>query len=75
MMHLAKLTVKYQATIPEPVREVLKLKKGDRVVFEMEGSSVHLRKATPLDLQFAKSLQSTLEEWNSPNDEEAYCDL
>ena len=74
-MLAAKLTSKYQATIPNPVREKLGLQKGDIIAFEIQKDKVTLKKASPLDLQFAKSLQGTLEEWNSKNDDEAYGDL
>lgn len=74
-MLAARLTSKYQATIPNPVREKLGLQKGDVITFEIQKDKVTLKKASPLDLQFAKSLQGTLEEWNSKNDDEAYGDL
>jgi antitoxin PrlF len=69
------LTKKYQATIPQPVRNVLQLKAGDAIAFEIEGNEVQLRKAAPLDVAFANSLEGTLSEWDSEADEEAYCDL
>jgi antitoxin PrlF len=68
----SKLTSKYQTTIPQEVRELLLLKKGDEVVFEIEDGRVVVRKATPLDLEYLSSVESTLSEWNSENDEEAY---
>lgn len=71
----SKLTSKYQATIPARVRKVLGLDQGDSVAFVIEGDKVLLRRATPLDREFAKALEGTLEEWLSPNDEEAYRDL
>ena len=71
----SKLTSKFQATIPEPVRRVLQLKAGDAIVFEIENEKVLLRKAQPLDLAFAQSLEDTLSEWASDEDEEAYRDL
>ncbi len=71
----SKLTRKYQATIPEPVRKLLNLKTGDEIVFDIEDDSVHLRKARPVDLAFAQSIEATLNEWVSEADEEAYRDL
>lgn len=71
----SKLTSKYQTTIPQEVRELLLLKKGDEVVFEIEGGQVVIRKATPLDIEYLSSVESTLSEWNSENDEEAYKNL
>ena len=71
----SKLTSKYQTTIPQEVRELLLLKKGDEVVFEIEDGQVVIRKATPLDLEYLSSVESTLSEWNSENDEDAYKNL
>jgi len=71
----SKLTQKYQTTIPSSVRKLLHLQAGDAVAFDIEGNVVHLRKAVPIDFAFAKSLDGTLNEWNSPADEEAYREL
>lgn len=71
----SKLTQKYQATIPEPVRRSLRLSAGDAIAFDVYKGEVRLRKAQPVDLAFAKALESTLGEWSSPEDEEAYRDL
>lgn len=71
----SKLTKKYQATIPEPVRRLLHLKAGDAIAFDIEGDDVHVRKARPVDLVFARSLEGTLSEWASEADEAAYRDL
>lgn len=71
----SKLTSKYQTTIPQEVRELLLLKKGDEVVFEIEDGQVVIRKATALDLEYLSSVESTLSEWNSENDEDAYKNL
>ena len=71
----SKLTKKYQATIPEPVRRLLHLKAGDAVAFDIEDDDVHLRKARSVDLAFAQSLEGTLSEWTSEADEKAYRDL
>jgi len=71
----ARLTTKYQATIPARVRKALNLKAGEVIAFEIENGVVRLHKATPMDLVFAGALEDTLEEWNSEADNEAYRDL
>jgi len=71
----SKLTQKYQTTIPSPVRKLLHLQAGDAVAFDIEDNVVHLRKARPIDMTFAKSLEGTLSEWDSSADEEAYREL
>ena len=72
---VSKLTKKYQATIPEPVRRVLKLKVGDSVAFDIGKRNIYLRKAKPMDWVFAESLESTLSEWTSEADDRAYHEL
>lgn len=71
----SRLTEKFQATIPLPVRRHLHLGKGDVVVFEIERDRVVLRRATPVDLAYAGAVSDTLVEWDSPADDEAYRDL
>lgn len=71
----ARLTKKYQATIPAAVRSALGLDAGELVAFDIEDGAVRLRKATPMDVEFAKAVEDTLGEWNSEADEEAYRDL
>ena len=72
---VSKLTKKYQATVPEPIRKKLNLKAGDVIAFEIDGDVIKLKKARPIDLEFSKALVSTLSEWESQHDEEAYSDL
>ncbi len=71
----SKLTKKYQATIPEPVRRLLHLQAGDAIAFDIDDDDVHLRKAQPVDFVFTQSLEGTLTEWVSEADEKAYHDL
>ena len=71
----SKLTRKYQATIPEPVRKVLRVAAGDAIAFDVEGQEVRVRKARPTDLAFARAVEGTLTEWGSDADEDAYRDL
>ncbi len=72
MQQLSKLTSKFQATIPLAVRRKLGLKPGDAVVFEIENDVITVRRATALDREYAKSLEGTLTEWLSKEDDEAY---
>jgi antitoxin PrlF len=72
---MSKLTSKYQATIPRPVRERLGVGAGDALAFVIEGDRVWLRRAEPLDREFARALSGTMSEWLSAADEEAYREL
>jgi antitoxin PrlF len=72
---VSKLTSKYQATIPRPVRQELGVGAGDSVAFVIEGGRVWLRRAEPLDREFARALSGALSEWLSEADDEAYREL
>ncbi len=71
----SKLTRKYQATIPAPVRAALKLQAGDAIAFDIQKGGIRLRKARAADRQWAKGVQATLTEWSGKADERAYRDL
>ena len=72
-LFVSKLTSKYQATIPKKIRDELSLGAKDRVVFEVKGNhTVVIRKLKPLDLDYLKSISSTLSEWDSQEDDEAF---
>jgi AbrB family looped-hinge helix DNA binding protein len=75
MTALSRLTAKGQTTIPREVREKLELKPGDLIAFEIQGDAVQLRKVEPLDVGYLRAVQTTLSEWESPEDAEAYDDL
>ncbi len=74
---ISRMTSKHQATIPAPVRKALGLRAGDTVAFDiLPGHGVRLRKAGPLDMEFAHAVAATLaSEWLSKTDDEAYRDL
>ena len=73
----SRVTKKYQATIPAPVRKRLGLKPGDSILFEESkpAGAIVLRRADPIDLEYLEALEGTLSEWNSENDDRAYRDL
>lgn len=71
----SKLTSKFQATIPAPIRKHLELQAGDNVAFDIEDERVVLRKAQPLDLEYLSGVEETLSEWGSEEDEQAYANL
>src|SRR5579863_4108794 len=69
----SRLTTKHQVTIPLEIRKHLRLKQKDELVYELlSDGTVVLRKQTPLDLEYLKSIESTLTEWNSEDDKRAY---
>lgn len=72
---MTRLTSKGQATIPLEVRKALRLKSGDRVAFEVEGSKAVLRRVDPMDRAFMILADEAFEEWNCAEDEAAFRDL
>ncbi len=72
MSSVSRLTSKFQATIPLPVRTALGLKQGDALAFEIENGLVRLSRASPRDIAFAQAVERTLSEWDSAADDEAY---
>ncbi len=63
-MAIAKVTSKYQATIPLEVRQLLGIKGGEAVTYEIEHGEVKLHRATPMDLAYASAVSATLTEWD-----------
>jgi AbrB family looped-hinge helix DNA binding protein len=74
--NIAKVTTKYQATIPRAVREFLGVKQGDAVEYRIEKGEVILKRVAVPDVAYLKAVEKTLEaEWNSRADDEAFRDL
>jgi AbrB family looped-hinge helix DNA binding protein len=72
---VSRVTKKYQATIPQAVREVLGISQGDCVAFEIVQGQVVLKKVQFLDWDYLEAVAGTLNEWASEADESAYRDL
>jgi AbrB family looped-hinge helix DNA binding protein len=73
---MSRLSSKNQITIPKEIREEAGLHSGDVVVYEMREHGVIAMKRLPAyDAAFHTALSSTLEEWATPADEEAFRDL
>lgn len=71
----SRLSSKGQVTIPKEAREAIRASASDLVSFEIVEDAIVLRKVTPFDAAFHRALSETLDEWNSPEDEEAFGDL
>jgi len=75
-LQTSRLSSKGQTTIPSIVRKHLSLEAGDDIAFEIADDNVIIRKAMPIDVEYAKSLGATLAtEWESKEDSEAYDNL
>jgi antitoxin PrlF len=73
-MQASKVTTKGQVTIPKEVRERLQVQAGDVIAYEFqEDGLVVVRKIEPFDAGWHRALSATLaDEWNSPEDAEAF---
>lgn len=74
-MQISTLTSKGQATIPAEIRHELNLKPGDKIIFEIQDHKVWITKAEPLDYLYHAAISQNLNEWDSPEDDEAYNNL
>ncbi|CAN5620269.1 hypothetical protein BH23GEM9_BH23GEM9_26700 [soil metagenome] len=68
----SRLTTKAQTTIPQPVREALRLKIGDEIAYRIDGDKVILTRGRSGDVDdpFA-----TFSEWDSEADRTGYASL
>ena len=74
-METAKITTKGQTTIPAPIRKAIHLEAGDLLAFEVEGDHLIVRKIGSPDDAYLRGIEGTLDEWSSPEDEEAWSAL
>ena len=73
-MH-SRLSSKGQVTIPVVVRRALGVGTGDSLSYDIVGAAVSLRRVPPFAAEFHRALSTTLDEWASPEDENAFRDL
>jgi len=73
---VAKITAKGQTTIPQDVRAALHVGPGDFIAWEVddEGTAT-VRRVQPMDIEYLRALEGTLDEWAGAADEEAYREL
>lgn len=74
-MLTGRLSSKGHVTIPRKVRERLGVKPGDLIAYEMKKGVVTIRRLEPFDAAFHAALSTTLDEWSTPEDDEAFRDL
>ena len=67
------MTTKGQMTVPKRVRTAVGLAEGDLVVFEVDGPRVTFQKVGAP--QTEAEVETSLEEWDSPEDQDAWRDL
>jgi antitoxin PrlF len=74
-VQISRISSKGQVTLPKKVREAIGVGPGDAVAYDVNEGVVTLRRIEPIDLAFHAAIESTLGEWNSREDDEAYGDL
>jgi AbrB family looped-hinge helix DNA binding protein len=74
-MQTSRLSRRGQVTIPGEIRKAAGLGPGDLVAYEVRDGVILLKRLEPFDAEFHGALSGTLEEWASPEDEEAFRDL
>ncbi len=74
-MLTSRLSAKGQVTIPKEIRDELELDPGDVVGYELRDGVVVLRRLEAFDRAFHRALSETLDEWETPEDDEAFRDL
>ncbi len=74
-MEYSRLSSKGQVTIPKTIREELGLKPGDLVAYVVRDRGVRLERVEPFDAAYHAAISEALEEWASPEDDEAFGDL
>ena len=74
-MDIARITSKGQMTIPKRIRDAAHLTSGDVLVLDVEDGRVTMRKLQTGEDSYLKGVQETLQEWNSPEDNDAWSDL
>lgn len=74
-MELARIGARGQTTIPKRVRVAANLIAGDTLAFEVQPDHLIVRKMPVAQNAYLLGLAHTLDEWNSPEDEEAWRDL
>jgi len=74
-MYVSRLSSKGQVTIPKEIREAIGLKPGDMIAYEVQNGVVTLTRVESFDAAFHAALSDTLDEWATPDDDEAFRDL
>jgi antitoxin PrlF len=74
-MNISKISIKGQVTIPVNIRKAMGIEPGDLIAYELQGKTVKLKRIEPFDAAYHSAIAETLEEWDSPEDDEAFNDL
>jgi AbrB family looped-hinge helix DNA binding protein len=68
---ISNVSAKGQTTIPAKIRNKLGFSRGDTVVYDLKDEGVLVHKVAETNDSYLSAISSTLEEWNSNEDNEA----
>ncbi len=71
-MKVSRISSKGQVTIPKAIRESLGVRPGDLIAYEVQDDGVALRPVEAMNEAFHDYLSLTLDEWDTPIDDEAF---
>lgn len=71
----SRVSSKGQIVLPLEIRSQLGIEQGTVLSYEVEEDRIILRKVMPLDSKYLDGLETTLSEWSSEEDEQAFRDL
>lgn len=74
-MELARIGTRGQTTIPKRVRMAADLSAGDTLAFEVKADHLIVRKMPMAEDAYLRTVEATLDEWISPEDENVWRDL
>ena len=74
-METSRVTSRGQTTIPSKIRKSVGINSGDILMFIANGDCVIMKKIESRTDEYLESISETLNEWLSPEDEEAWRDL
>lgn len=66
----SRITTKGQVTVPKKVREALNLSEGDSISYEVHDNSAVIKRVPKIDVEWDKSIEATLTEWEDDLDDE-----
>jgi bifunctional DNA-binding transcriptional regulator/antitoxin component of YhaV-PrlF toxin-antitoxin module len=73
MTTIAKISDSGEMVMPEAIRAALAVKSGDIIEWEITGAGrAEVRRVPNADDAYLHGVANTLEEWASPEDEDAY---
>ena len=72
MQPTGRITSKGQTTIPREARQKLSLRPGDVPIYELDPNEVRVRTQAPVGVSHLRAVQTTLSEWDSPEDAAAF---